>query len=626
MTRLRPWDTLIQSTFAKNTFNCCELICMNLRRCLFLLAFCFACVAITIHSHATSEAPVTTIKSKVRVVLVDAVVTDDKGNPVHGLRSEDFELREDGKPQKIASFEEHRGAPLTLSQLPALAPHVYTNLPVAQAADSINVILLDALNTQMRDQVEVHRQMLAYLKTIPLGTRVAIFTLASRLELLQTVATDSSELLDLLNNKNGAAGPKPSQILPSEVETEANEHMINFMIEANADPSAIDAVTQFQADNATFQTDARVRITLEALQQIARYFSAVPGRKNVIWFSGSFPISIMPDADLPDQLNASQSYKEEIQKTADLLASDDVAIYPIAAEGLQADAHYEVNGAPVEAKRFSGVIAEQNQHLQRGGLQRYSNQVTMEALAQATGGRAFYNTNGLRDALAKVVNDGSQYYSISYTPTDTKMNGKFRHIQLKLRDKGYKLSYRRGYYAAPAKDVAGTQSADADPLLPLMGRNMPAYSQIVYKIRVLRANPQPLPDAPVVGGNSALKRPFTRYSVDFAIPAKYLKLTPTPDGGCTGGIEVMLIAYDRLGKTLNFIGTTNKMVLTPSVYAQVIRGGLQLHREIDVPNGEVFLQTGVYDLAANTAGTLAVSMRENPTLASAGQKTGSNPK
>lgn len=599
---------------------------MNLRRCLFLLVFCLTCLAIAIHSHADTEKPVTTIKSKVRVVLVDAVVTDGKGNPVRGLHSEDFELREDGKAQTIASFEEHQGAPLTLSQLPRLAPHVYTNLPVTQAADSINVILLDALNTQMRDQAEVHRQMLAYLKTIPQGTRVAIFTLASRLELLQTVTTDSSELLAVLNNKRGAVGPQPSRLLPSEIETEANEHMIDFLVETNSDQSLIDAVTQFQADNATFQTEARVKITLEALQQIARYFSAVPGRKNVIWFSGSFPISILPDENLPDQLNSSHSFQEELQKTADQLADDDIAIYPIAAEGLQADSQYEASGAATPQERFSKARADQNRHLEQGGLQRYSNHVTMEALAQATGGRAFYNTNGLGDALAKVVNDGSLYYSISYTPTDTKMNGKFRHIQLKLQDKGYKLSYRRGYYATQAKDVPATKSADADPLLPLMGRNMPAYSQIVYKIRVLPANPQPLPGAPIIGGNSTLKGPFTRYSVDFAIPAQYLKLTPTPDGGCTGGIEVMLVAYDRFGKPLNFIGTTNKMVLKPSVYDQVIRGGLQLHREIDVPNGEVFLQTGVYDSEANTAGTLGVSMRENPTLASAGQNATSNPK
>lgn len=600
---------------------------MNLRRGLFLFVICLACLAITIHTQADTGNPVTTIKSKVRVVLVDVVVTDDKGNPVHGLHNEDFEVREDGKPQTIASFEEHHGVPLTISQLPTLAPHVYTNLPVAQAADSLNVLLLDALNTQMHDQTEVHRQMLAYLKTIPPGTRVAIFTLASRLELLQTVTTDSSELLSILNNKNGEAGSKPSQFLPSEVENEANEHMIDFLIEANSDQNLIDAVTQFQADNATFQTDTRVSITLEALQQIARYFSAVPGRKNVIWFSGSFPISIMPDADLPDQFEASQSYKEELQKTADLLADDDIAIYPIAAEGLQADAHYEANGAPSEARRASRVIAVQNQHLQREGLQRYSNHVSMESLAEATGGRAFYNTNGLADALAKVVNDGSQYYSLSYAPTDTKMNGKFRHIQLKLRDKGYKLSYRRGYYATPLEEVpTAAQSANADPLTPLMGRNMPAFSQIVYKIRVLPANPQPLPGSPIIGGNNTLKGSFTRYNVDFAIPAKYLQLTPTSDGGCTGGIEVMLVAYDRLGKPLNFLGTTNKMVLKPNVYDQVVRGGLQLHREIDIPNGEVFLQTGVYDLEANTAGTLAVSLRENPTLASTGQNAVSNPK
>ncbi len=117
----------------------------------------------------TSSDSTATLKTKARLVLVDVVVTNDKGDPVTGLQKKDFEVFEDGQPQTISTFEEHRGAPITQIQMPPLPPHVFTNFPLVQAADSVNIILLDALNTPSRDQLYVRSQMLKYLKTIPPG-------------------------------------------------------------------------------------------------------------------------------------------------------------------------------------------------------------------------------------------------------------------------------------------------------------------------------------------------------------------------------------------------------------------------------------------------------------------------
>jgi|SRR5215831_8451806 len=112
-----------------------------------------------------------TFKAKARLVLVDVVVTNNKGEPVTGLEKEDFEVLEDGKPQSVSNFEEHKGAPPMQIKLPPMPPNVYTNFPLVQTADSVNVILLDALNTPMSDQVYVHRQMIKYVKTISADTR-----------------------------------------------------------------------------------------------------------------------------------------------------------------------------------------------------------------------------------------------------------------------------------------------------------------------------------------------------------------------------------------------------------------------------------------------------------------------
>jgi VWFA-related protein len=581
--------------------------------------------------HSQTAAPdsgntVATIKSKLRLVLVDVVVTNGKGEAVTGLQKQDFEILEDGKPQTISTFEEHHGAPPTQIKVPPMPPHVYTNFPVTQTADSVNVLLLDALNTPSRDQSYVHSQMIKYMKTIPPGTRAAIFTLASRLRMLQGVTTDSSELLAVLNRAQ--ADPQQSPLLPSNAEADADQRMIDFMIENSSGPGGtaptlamaavdpINAMKQFLADTAAFQTEQRVGITLQALQQLARYLSTVPGRKNVIWFSGSFPSGILPNSDLVDPFTSTDTLQEDIRKTTDLLTAGQVALYPIGAEGLAPNMAFEANAQEIGEKRPSLAMQDQVKHLQTGEVARDSNHSSMDQLAKDTGGQAFYNTNGLNDALTRVVNNGTRYYSLAYSPSNPTMDGKYRRIQVKLLKGKDNLAYRRGYYADDLQTVlAAGQKPDTDPLLMLMGRNLPDYSQILYKIKVVPSNPQPAPDAPRIGSNPDLKGPFTRYGVDFAIAPQDLELDSMPDGGRHGNIEIVLLAYDREGKPLNFVVTKGDVNLDAKLYESVQKVGLQIHKEIDVPQQYVYLRTGIYDLKSNTAGTLGVPLVDAVTSA-----------
>jgi VWFA-related protein len=588
-------------------------------------------VVVTLHPlslHPQTASPdagkaVPAVKSKVRLVLVDVVVTNGNGDAVTGLHKEDFEVLEDGKPQTISTFEEHHGAPPTQIKLPMLPPHVYTNFPLTQTADSVNVLLLDALNTPSRDQTYVHSQMIKYLKTIPPGTRVAIFTLASRLRMLQGITTDSSELLAVINSSN--AGTHPSALLPSDVEKDANQHTIDFMIENSAAPGSgkapanlalasvdpINVMKQFLSDTAAYQTEQRVEITLQALQQLARYLSSVPGRKNVIWFSGSFPVGILPNPDQVNPFTVTVSFEDDMRKTADLLTASQVALYPIAAEGLASDEANQANATEIGEKRSTIAMRDQVLNLRTGAADRDSNHSAMEQLAKDTGGQAFYNTNGLNDALARVVNNGTRYYSLAYTPQNETMDGTFRRIQVKQLKGKDTLAYRRGYYADDlGTALAAGQKPDTDPLLMLMGRNLPDYSQILYKIKVLPADPQPAPDAPRIGSNTEAKGPFTRYGVDFAIAPQDLQLDPTSDGGRHGKIEIVLLAYDREGKPLNFVVTKGDVNLDPKLWASVQQVGLQIHKEIDVPKEYVYLRTGIYDLHSNTAGTLGIPLAE----------------
>ena len=570
-------------------------------------------------SQSANQQPV--IKSRVNAVLVDVVVTNSKGEPVPGLRKEDFEILEDGKSQTIASFEEHRGTQVIQAKLPALPPHVYTNFPRTPETDSVNVLLLDALNTPLRDQSYVHGEMIKYLKAIPPGARVAIFTLASRLNMLQGVTTDSSELLAVLNSPK--AGPQQSALLPSQTETDVNQHLVDFMAEnsnaaspesmalTQAEVDPISAMKQFLADTATFQTESRIRLTLLALDQLGRYLSGIPGRKNLIWFSGSFPLSVFADPDVPDPYTTARKFQDEVRRTADLLTAAQVAIYPVGAEGLAADSTFEANGAEIGQKRSGRAMQDQITRSRSAAEERDSNHVSMEVLAKQTGGQAFYNTNGLSDALARVINNGTRYYSLTYSPQNSATDGKYRRILVKVPNGKYTLAYRRGYYADTLESArAAGQKTESDPLVVLMGRNLPDYSDILYKIRVLPLNPQPAANAARVGSNTDFKGPFVRYGLDFAVTVQDLKFEAAPDGTQRGEIEVCLIAFDQNGKPVNLVMDKGNMNLQPKTYADLQQGGLQIHQEIDVPKGYTFLRTGIYDPNSHKAGTLGIPLND----------------
>ena len=123
-----------------------------------LLVFCLP-MAASLQSQtlaAGNKNQIPTLKARVRLVVVDVVVTNSKGEAVSGLKKEDFEVSEDGAPQTVSVFEEHRGASPTQTKLPPMPQGVDTNFPLTPTADSVNIILLDALNTPSSDQSYVH--------------------------------------------------------------------------------------------------------------------------------------------------------------------------------------------------------------------------------------------------------------------------------------------------------------------------------------------------------------------------------------------------------------------------------------------------------------------------------------
>jgi hypothetical protein len=362
------------------------------------------------------------------------------------------------------------------------------------------------------------------------------------------------------------------------------------MISSQRSPAGQAAIKEFLDEERGQQAGDRAWMTLQAFQQLARYLANFPGRKNVLWLSGSFPINFFPASDKKAaKLNRLEN---DVRQTTELLIADQVAVYPILATGLNVYPEHDPS-------QIGSAITE-------GGASLVSSQVSMETLARDTGGKAFYGTNGLDDAIARAVDEGSHYYTLAYAPSNAKRDGKYRRVELKITDGSYNLAYRHGYYAENANFAQGADAKKNDNLVPLMAFGMPDFDQILYKVQLTRAKPES--SAAVAGSNTELKTPRIRCTVDFAVSLQDLKFEIGADGVQRGNIEVMLVAYNRDGKLLNSFRKKSEIALPQQAYAEVLRVGLQMRREIDVPEGEALLRFGIYDVNSGKAGTLEIPL------------------
>jgi len=570
-------------------------------------AFALAFVASAAAQSAPAD-PAPTLKTTARAVVVEVVVTKGNDEPVTALHQQDFTVLEDGKPVTVNFFEEHTARtvpPGVIPPMPKMPPNVYTNVPPAPESDAVNVLLLDSLNTERQDQSYVHKQILEFLKSMQPGTRVAIFMLGSKLRFVQGFTTDTSVLRAALDDKKTGVSPEKDASSRTRSDDQDDKDDVAEMKVMNNGRSSpgIEAVAESQREFADFQYGDRAAMTLEALDYLARYLAAVPGRKNLIWFASSFPVTVFPTSSQSEAMNKVREYAGAVKRTADLLTASKVAVYPVGAEGMMVDHPTEGNHDYEQAGKGGPALM---QNTMDGADDRSTKIMAMDQLAADTGGKAFYNTNDLNGAMSRAINDGSHYYTLVYTPTNKKIDGKYRRIEVKVPESKYKLSYRRGYNADDT--VAADVKPEPDPLRPLLMRGLPGATQILCAARVQPAAPQPAAGAKRAGKNTKLTGPLTRYSIDLMIRWTDVSLKAEPDGTHSGKLQLGMIAYGRDGNAVNWGSATQQMSMQPDFFASVQKSGVPAHLDIDVPDADVWLEIGVYDWNTGKAGTLEVPL------------------
>ncbi|HEX7285873.1 MAG TPA: VWA domain-containing protein [Candidatus Angelobacter sp.] len=378
------------------------------------------------------------LRVETELVLVNVVVRDKQGNFVTGLTRDDFTLLEDGKPQRISSFdfENLDTTPLaaasgpaqqTISEQPAPAKPVLSRKDAEEALSNKRVIVLffdlgSMEPDQLQRAVEAARKYIQNKMTA--ADMIAIVSLGSSLRLDQDFTGDRARLLRVLNRFSRSEG----------------QGMDNG---ATGDADGIEetgnAYTPDETEYNQFNTDRK----LQALESICQVLARFNQKKSVIYFSsGMTQTGIENEAALRAAINTA--------------VKANVAIYTLDARGLEA----MPPGGGAQTASLRGTAMYSGAAVQNALDANFASQETLTTLAADTGGKAFLDSNDLGQVFDRVQRDSSVYYVLGFKSSNPLKDGKYRRIQVKLNHPNVSMDFRKGYYAP--KDFQHFNSEDKE--------------------------------------------------------------------------------------------------------------------------------------------------------------------
>ena len=373
-------------------------------------------------------------RAGVELIYVNVIVRDGDGNIVRNLKSEDFALTEDGKPQSITAFDfEEVPVDAIPSELPsepvpailkaettkpkAEAPTAdrKTSSPEDRTLDLKNrrliVLLFDSSSMQPEELERAMASGYDYIeKRLTPADLVAVASVGSSLQIVQDFTASRELLTTALNRFSGGDSLGFQEgTTPTGEETEADRFV--------ADDSEFNI----------FNTDRR----LAAIEQLSDALAPIQQKKSVVYFSSGVT-------------QRGEDNQVQLRAAIDRAVKANVAIYPVDARGLTA---IVPGGSASQSSGRGGTAMFSG----RGVTQQFDSQAasqdTLVALASDTGGKAFLDTNDFGGVYTKVIADTSAYYLIGYSSTNQARDGRFRRIRVALKKPGLKVEHRNGYYA-----------------------------------------------------------------------------------------------------------------------------------------------------------------------------------
>jgi VWFA-related protein len=368
-----------------------------------------------------------TLSVRSQIVIETVVVKDKKGNTIDGLTAKDFTLTEDGVPQTIR-FCEPQSMPSTLSDVP-LKPTGPEDIRIYNRLARTQITPEAPGDVRYKD----HRLLAMYFDMTAMRPADQLRALAAAEKFIRSQIT-TSDLVSIMRYSGGSV-----DVLQDF--TADRNHLLSILetlvvgegqgsAESVDDASSADTGAAFGQDDSefnVFNTDRQ----LSALQTAARMLGQLNEKKSLIYFASGL------------RLNGVDN-EAQLQATVDAAIRAGVSFWPIDARGLVAQAPLgdATQGSPGNAGMYSGAAAlATTTNLQRS-------QDTLFSLAGDTGGKALLDYNDLTKGIVQAQQSITNYYILEYYPTNTALNGKFRHVKISVNPElSAKLDYRQGYFA-----------------------------------------------------------------------------------------------------------------------------------------------------------------------------------
>jgi VWFA-related protein len=543
----------------------------------------------------------------VEVVRIEVMVTEKGSRARAGLKREDFAVFEDGKPQEIVQFQAfERPLPGAASQVAAAAAAAEATAEGLLPARYV-VLVIDDLHLEFASLVRVQKALARFI-TEDLGPedQVALVTTSGAKALSQEFTADRAVLrqtlsrLSLQNRLAGWSGvPYMSEYQAQLIEAGdplALEAAVVEIMNASSfeDVNSAEALARQKARVLFSEAVYAARLTLETLESLARGLSGVSGRKALYLVSDGFLTG----------LGVASGSGFDMRRIADASTRAGVVIYALDTRGLIA--------SPPSASASSltrtppatvGLIDAMHRRSE------WAARDAMNSLAADTGGFMVQNSNDLRDGLKQMLRDSETYYVLAYEPSNTKRDGSFRKIEVRLPGvRGVKVRTRSGYLA-PDDRRASLAAGPSEIEARRAEQRQAEMRTALYSLAPLSTIPVRLSADFVSSDGGATQLVVSGHVGVETLPFVRLR------GRYQATIEAAAVVQGEDGATAATLPTERSVMdLSDAEYRQLLARGLAYERAIAVPPGQYQVRFAVREDAMGLLGS-AWQRIEVPNLA-----------
>ena len=533
---------------------------------------------------AAQEPPPVSFKTEVNYVEVGAIVTDEQGRFVRTLTKDDFQILEDGRPQKVAGLSlvdlPIQRPPVSTSDLQPIEPDVSTNAGGLQGR--LYLIVLDDVHTDVPRTGLVKAAARRFIeRNLADNDLASVVTTSGRFDAVQDFTSNRRLLLAAVDTFVG-------QKLRSAV----LEKLDSYQREMDLTGQDLGQRGKTANDAYDVERGQRARNTLLTLKNLAESLSGVHGRRKAMVYISegiSYTTTNFEEwREISGNARTGVAIEGVLRDTITAASRANVSIYSIDPRGLTnlGDTSMEMNYVPVNP----------NLRLDSAGLQEELrlSQDSLRVLAEQTGGLAFVNSNDMGEAFDRVVRDNSSYYMLGYYPTNERRDNRFRRIEVRMNKPGLQVRARKGYVSPGKSEPAARRAAKMEgspELADAMNRPIPTSGL------TLRANTASFKGA---AANTSVAVTITVDGSGFTFAEK--------DGWIEDKLEVSVSAIDAKGVVrgsehfdLNIrIRSESRPILTAT--------GFRVISKIDVPPGKYNLRMGVRESGGGALGTILTDL------------------